>query len=204
VIRQIRPVSYLLSICLSLSLAPAVSGQILWDAPPLVNHATPAGISAYLLAPAVGDLGALVTFRHDAGPVGLGYRVALADEPSGDGLAFAGGVDVSGFLARSIEDAPLDLMWWSGAGVGFGDFAVVSIPVGLLVGWSGEADDVVLSPYGGGHVVLDISDVDTDNVDFGGAFDLGLDVLLSSGWTIRFGATFGDRDALAIGVNFAT
>ncbi len=199
-----RSVSYALALCLCVVSAPAVSAQILWDAPPLVNHATPAGISAYMLAPAVGDLGGLVTFRHDAGPVGLGYRIGLADRPAGDGIAIAGGVDVSGFLARSIEDAPLDLMWWSGAGAGFGDFAVLSIPAGVLVGWSGEADDVVLSPYGGGHVVLDISDVDEDNVNFGGAFDLGLDILLSSGWTIRFGATFGDRDALALGVNFAT
>jgi hypothetical protein len=59
---------------------------------------------------------------------------------------------------------------------------------------------VILSPYGGGHVTLDISDVDNDNVSLGGSFDFGLDIVLSSGWLVRFGGSIGDRDALAIGV----
>lgn len=179
-------------------------GQTAWDAPPLISHVAPAGVSLFLLSPAGGDLGGLVTFRHEAGPVGLGYRLAITDENASDDLAVSGGVDVSGFLARGVEGAPIDVMWWSGAGLGWGENTVVSIPLGALVGWSGQGGDVILSPYAGGHVALDVSDVDGDNVSLAGSADLGLDVVLSSGWLVRFGASLGDREALAIGVRLDT
>jgi len=186
------------------SAVPA-SAQTLWDAPPLVSHVVPAGVSLFVINPAGGDLGGLVTFRHDAGPVGVGYRFAISDQngPSGD-LAVAGGVDISGFLSRAVEGSEVDVMWWSGAGIGLGNETVVSIPVGALIGWSGQGGDVILSPYGGGHVTLDISTRDVDSVHFGGSFDLGLDIVLSSGWLIRFGASLGDRDALALGVKIGS
>lgn len=186
------------------SAVPA-SAQTLWDAPPLVSHVVPAGVSLFVINPAGGDLGGLVTFRHDAGPVGLGYRFAISDQNGRSGeLAVAGGVDISGFLSRAVEGSEVDVMWWSGAGIGLGNETVVSIPVGALIGWSGQGGDVILSPYGGGHVTLDISTSDADNVHFGGSFDLGLDIVLSSGWLIRFGASLGDRDALALGVKIGS
>ena len=186
------------------SAVPA-SAQTLWDAPPLVSHVVPAGVSLFVINPAGGDLGGLVTFRHDAGPVGLGYRFAISDQDGSSGdLAVAGGVDISGFLSRAVEGSEIDVMWWSGAGIGIGNETVVSLPVGALIGWSGQGGDVILSPYGGGHVTLDISTSDMDNVHFGGSFDLGLDIVLSSGWLIRFGASLGDRDALALGVKIGS
>ena len=36
-------------------------------------------------------------------------------------------------------------------------------------------------------------------MSFSGAIDVGGDIVLRSGWMIRFGATFGDREALALG-----
>jgi len=170
-----------------------------------VSHVVPAGVSLFVISPAGGDLGGLVTFRHDAGPVGLGYRFAISDQDGSSGdLAVAGGVDISGFLSRAVEGSEIDVMWWSGAGIGIGNETVVSLPVGALIGWSGQGGDVILSPYGGGHVTLDISTSDVDNVHFGGSFDLGLDIVLSSGWLIRFGASLGDRDALALGVKIGS
>jgi len=161
-------------------------------------------VSLFLLSPHGGDLGGLITFRHEAGPVGLGYRLALSDEDASDGMAVSGGVDISGFLSRAVEGSEIDVMWWSGAGVGIGEEAVVSVPVGALVGWSGQGGDVILSPYAGGHVALDVSTIDADNVHFGGSVDIGLDVVLPSGWLVRFGGSIGDRDALALGVRIAT
>lgn len=183
--------------------APA-SAQIAWDAPPLVSHVAPSGLSLFLVGPAGGDLGGLVTFRHEAGPVGLGYRFALADEDGSGDLAFAGGLDISGFLGRAVEGSEIDVMWWSGAGLGVGNETVVSIPLGALIGWSGEGGDAIFSPYGGGHITLDISSADQDNVNLGGSFDLGVDLVLSSGWLVRFGGSIGDRDALAIGVKIGS
>lgn len=184
--------------------ATSISAQTAWDAPPLISHVAPAGVSLFLVSPAGGDLGGLVTFRHEAGPVGLGYRLSLTDETASDDLAVAAGVDISGFLARGVEDSPVDVMWWSGAGMGWGENTIISLPLGALVGWSGQGGDVILSPYGGGHLVMDVSDIEGDNVSLRGAFDFGLDVVLSSGWLVRFGGSVGDRDALAIGVKIDT
>jgi len=202
----VRPSTSLLAAGLMASaIGPAsIAAQTAWDAPPLISHVAPAGVSLFLVSPAGGDLGGLVTFRHEAGPVGMGYRLSLTDENASDDLAFAAGVDISGFLARGVEDAPVDVMWWSGAGLGWGENTIISLPLGALIGWSGQGGEVVLSPYGGGHLVLDISNIEGDNVRFGGAFDFGLDVVLSSGWLVRFGGSIGDRDALAIGVKIDT
>jgi hypothetical protein len=43
-------------------------------------------------------------------------------------------------------------------------------------------------------------------VDLDLVADLGLDVVLPSGWLLRFGATLGDggRDALALGIRLPT
>lgn len=182
------------------ALARPASAQIAWDSPALISPAVPAGFSLLLLNPAGGDLGVLGTLRHAAGPVGLGYRAALAEEDGTGDLAFAGGVDVSGYLARGVEGSEIDVIWWTGGGLGIGDEVLATAPLGVILGWSGSGGDVVLSPYGGGHVVLDLSSRDNDRLRFDAVVDLGVDVVLSSGWMIRFGASLGDRESLALGI----
>lgn len=180
--------------------AASVSAQIAWDSPALMSPAVPSGLSFFLVNPAGGDLGALATYRHAAGPVGLGYRAAIADEDATDDIAFSAGVDVSGMLARAVEGSEIDVMWWSGAGLGVGNEALITVPLGISLGWSGTSGDVVLSPYGGGHVVLDFSTGGGDNVRFDGVLDFGLDVVIGSGWMVRAGGSVGDRDSLALGI----
>ena len=182
------------------ALAVPASAQIKWDSPPLISPVVPAGLSVFVLNAASGDLGALATLRQTAGPVGIGYRAAIAEEDGSGDIAFAGGVDISGFLSRAVEGSEIDVIWWSGAGLGFGNETLFSAPVGIILGWSGSGTDVILSPYAGGHVTLDISTDDMNKVHFDGSVDLGLDVVLASGWMVRFGATIGDRDALALGI----
>jgi hypothetical protein len=185
---------------LSAILSVPASAQIAWDSPALISPSVPAGVSVFLMDPAGGDLGGLVTYRHAAGPVGLGYRLGIAEEagPNGD-LAVAGGFDVSGFLSRAVEGSEVDLMWWSGGGLGIGSETLVTIPLGLIVGWTGGTD-VTLSPYGGGHLNLDIWSGPGDSLDLSGAVDLGIDLGFQSGWLVRFGVSIGDREALAIGL----
>jgi hypothetical protein len=166
-----------------------------------MSPAAPAGVSLFFLSPAGGDVGGLVTYRSSAGPVGLGFRLGLAEEAGSGDLAVSGGIDVSGFLARGVEGTELDVMWWSGAGLGVGAETLATIPLGIVVGWSGAGDGVIFSPYAGAHVGLDISTVDNDAVNFDGALDLGLDIVLESGWMVRFGAALGSaREAIALGV----
>lgn len=188
-------------VLLALALATPASAQIAWDSPPFISPIAPAGLSIFFLRADAERLGALATYRHEAGAVGLGYRFAITEEVGPDeDIAIAGGVDVSGFLARGIENADVDVAWWSGLGASVGNETVVSIPLGLIVGWSGESDSgVIFSPYGGGHVALDFVSGEGDAVDFNGAIDIGVDVVLNSGWMVRFGASFGDREALALG-----
>jgi hypothetical protein len=184
---------------LAASAAP-VAGQIAWDSPALVSPAVPSGFSLFVMNPAGGDLGALGTYRRAAGPVGLGFRAGVADQTGRDGVAVSGGIDVSGFLARSVENSEVDLIWWAGGGLGVGDETVFTLPVGVVIGWTGAGGDVLVSPYGGGHVVLDIATGAGDDVRFDGVIDLGVDLVLSSGWMIRFGASLADRESIALGV----
>jgi hypothetical protein len=192
-----------LAFAAALSAIPA-SAQIAWDAPALISPAVPSGFSLFLVDPAGGGLGALGTLRHAAGPVGLGYRAAIAEESGSGDLAASFGIDVAGMLARGVEGSEVDLAWWWGAGIGIGSETVVSFPLGIVLGWTGSGGDVVLSPYGGGHIVLDISSGPGDDVDLNGAVDLGMDLVLSSGWMIRFGASLGDRESLAFGIRLPT
>ncbi len=181
-------------------IATPVSAQVAWDSPALLSPTVPSGFSLFLIDPAGGDLGAMGTLRHAAGPVGLGYRAAVAEEsgPGGD-VAVSGGIDVSGILARGVEGSEIDVMWWAGGGLSVGTDWIVSAPAGIILGWSGSGGDVVFSPYGGAHVVLDFSGNDGDAVNFDGVVDFGLDLVLSSGWLIRAGASIGDRESLALG-----
>ena len=178
-----------------------VSGQIAWDSPAVIGPSVPSGFSIFLIDPAGGDLGAMGTLRHAAGPVGLGYRAAIAEEsaPGGD-LAVSGGIDVSGMLGRGIEGSEIDAMWWAGGGLSIGTDWVISAPLGIILGWSGEGDSVVFNPYGGGHLVLDISGNNGNALNLDGVIDLGLDMVLASGWMIRVGASVGDRESIAFGI----
>ena len=191
------------ALVIALAGSPAAA-QIAWDSPALVSPSVPGGLSLFLVNPAGGDLGALGTLRHSAGPVGLGYRAAIADESGSSDIAVSAGIDVSGMLARAVEGSEVDVMWWAGGGVGFGTETVITAPLGVILGWTGEGSDVLFSPYGGGHVVLDFVTGPGDSVRFDGVLDLGIDLVLSSGWMIRVGASLGDRESLAAGIRLPT
>ena len=181
-------------------LAVPTSAQIAWDSPALISPAVPSGFSVFLINPAGGDLGALGTLRHAAGPIGLGYRAAIADESRTNDIAVSAGVDISGLLARGVEGSEVDVIWWSGGGIGFGNETLITFPLGIMLGWTGSGGEVVLSPYGGAHMVLDLVSGPGDGVNFAGVVDLGLDLVLSSGWMVRVGVSLGDRESLAFGI----
>jgi hypothetical protein len=186
------------------ALAMPATAQIAWDSPALISPAVPAGFSLFLVNPAGGDLGALGTLRHSAGPVGLGYRAAIADESGSSDVAFSAGIDVSGILARGVEGSEVDVMWWTGGGLGVGQETVVTAPLGVVIGWTGEGTDVLFSPYGGAHVVLDFVTGPGDSLRFDGVLDFGIDLVLRSGWMVRVGASLGDRESLALGIRLPT
>ena len=183
--------------------APA-SAQIAWDAPLLVHPHAPHGWSLALIEPHPGnDVGILAAWRTAATPVGFGVRAGFGEDVQGDAALF-GGVDASGRLARRGDDVPFDLVWVAGGGLGLSDAVVVSLPAGVVAGWSVPAGDVRLLPYVGPRAVLDVriggEGPGDDDVELGATLDAGLDVLLPRGWVARLGLSLGDRDAVAVGV----
>ena len=106
---------------------------------------------------------------------------------------------------------PLDIAWVLGAGLGFGDYAVLSIPFGVTLGRTLHGDNGMrFTPYMTPRLILDAAfGVETgpnggasDDVDLDFTVDIGLDLALQRAWTVRFGATLGDRSGLAIGLVF--
>ena len=50
----------------------------------------------------------------------------------------------------------------------------------------------------GGHIALDFTSIDGDELVFDAFLDVGMDLELTSGWIVRFGLSVGGRDALAL------
>ena len=125
----------------------------------------------------------------------------MVGEGAGSDMALGGGIDVSGVLSRGLEDSEIDVLWWTGVGAGIGNDVMVSVPLGIVAGWTGEGDDVVFSPYLGGHIVLDFTSIDGDELVFDASLDVGMDLELTSGWVVRFGLSLGGRDAMAFGIS---
>ena len=190
----------------------AGSAQVAWDGPMLMAPGAPAGWGFHLVDPEGGDgLGGLVSWRGAAAPVGLGFRVGIY-EGFRDDLALAGGVDVSGTIHRGQGEVPLDVIWFAGAGLGIEDDLLLSFPAGIALGWSVGGEDVAFRPYVAPRLVLDafLDDDDgdgddrprrdDDDLDLGAAVELGLDLAFDPDWAIRAAGSFGDRDAVSIGI----
>ena len=193
-----------LALAASLVFPSPSRAQVSWEGPPLVGTATPGGLSLFAIDPGpASGLGFMAQWRQDRGSLDIGYRAGLARDAADD-VAVFGGIDVSGILARGVEDADVDVRWWTGVGLGVGSELVFSAPVGIVVGWEGRGDDVVFAPYAGGHAVLDVGTGNGSAVDLSASFDVGLDLTLVSGWMVRFGASIGGRDALALGLRLPT
>lgn len=174
--------------------------QAAWDAPPLVSPYAPQGLSLLMVAGSPGEqLGVMGVWRHDHASLGMAYRAGLVQNDTDDASVF-GGVDASGLLTSSIEDADIRVVWWTGLGGSVGEHLVVSVPLGLVGAWRGLGDGNVFAPYAGGHVTLDMSTQDGEALHMDASLDVGLDLTLVSGWVVRFGASLFGRGAAAIGV----
>lgn len=194
----------------ALGTALPAAAQTAWDSPLLVPPRPAAGAGIYLIAPHRRDVGVLGSWRL-AGSPSVGLRVGFADGagPRDDrGLSALAGVDFSGPLTRASYEFPLDVSWVFGGGVAAGPGLRISFPAGLIVGHTFAADNVRFTPYGSPRIIMDGT---SRSEGFGGddrnlrlhfAMDIGMDIAFQPNWLIRFGMTFGDRSALAVGVEF--
>ncbi len=186
--------------------ATPLQGQIAWDGPLLVSPDTPPGWGIFLVDPEYSGIGFLTTWR---GGGDLGFRVGLAED-GGEDLAVYGGVDYSRLILGAGNDFPLNISWVTGAGVGVGEDALISFPLGLTIGRAFQSEGVMFNPSIAPRMVLDAwfgddrgpGDNDDDDLNLGLVLDFGFDIGFDPGWAIRFGVSGGDRDALAIGISF--
>jgi hypothetical protein len=189
-----------------LGAAPAAA-QVAWDAPMLMSPGAPSGPGIFLMGFHGGGIGVMGTLRSAAAPGGLGLRAGIGED-AGDDLAAFGGFDVSGSLLRATDDTPVDIFWFAGGGLGIGDDILLSFPLGLTIGGIVDGDNVRIVPYASPRIVLDAclgdspSRCGSEDLDLTFAADLGLDLSFNQNWMIRFGASIGDREGIAIGLAF--
>lgn len=186
-------------------IVPAGRSQVPWDSPWLVPVDPAAGFGVFLVEPQGGELGVLGTWRPVGARQGLGLRFGLAGGPGSGNVSGLAGADVTGLLNRASEELPLDIGWLGGVGLGFGDWVIVSLPLGLTLGHTLRGEGVELTPYLTPRVVLDGyfgRGAPGDDLELAFSVDLGVDLRVAPRLTVRFGAGFGDREALGIGVVF--
>jgi hypothetical protein len=155
-----------------------------------------------------GGLGVLGAWRSSTWNYGL--RFGISEGWNDEDLAVFGGIDYTGLINTASSDFPLDIDWVFGAGAGISDGVRFSAPLGLTLGFSFQGEDARFVPYMTPRVVLDAffgNDERGSDLDLDVAVDLGLDLRLMrggplAGKSIRFGASLGDRDALALGIVF--
>lgn len=191
-----------LVVALSLFAGAEASAQVPWESPLLVGPGSLGGWSVLLADPGRG-LGVLAHWQGRAERTRLGLRFGVAEVPR-DKLAVFGGVDLSGPLHAHSPDFPLDVVWVTGLGIGAGDHTLVAIPLGISMGRGFMADGAWIHPYVSPRLVVDarMGDDRRDDLHLGLVVDLGLDLAFTPGWGIRFGASLGDRDGIAVGFAF--
>lgn len=187
------------TVCI-LSLPGGAAAQVVWDSPAMMRPGAPSGLSLFLIEAHPSDeLGALAMWRNADAPVGFGLRGGIAEQRDGDAAGLLG-IDISGTLASPSSTGQPEVLWWTGAGLGFGDEVLASFPLGIVLGWRGSDEGVTFMPHIGGHLALDVLSGPGDDLDLDGTVDLGVDLGFQSGFMVRFGAAVGGRDALAIGL----
>ena len=192
-------------------LAPPVSAQVPWESPLLLGPGSPGGVSLFLVDPGDG-LGGMVQWQGRERERRLGFRAGVAEDHQDDLAAF-GGVDFTGSLLTHSEEFPLDLIWVTGMGLGIGDAAVISIPVGVSLGRVLTERNLWFHPYVSTRLVVDAFLGEGDSYGFGGGgrrggdddlelglvVDFGADFSFAGSWALRIGASVGDREGLAVG-----
>ena len=185
--------------------APA-TGQILPDSPRLTGVLDEPGFGVYYLRPSAlpgDDMGVLVTWKPSGLPASTRLRFGGGTGSGDTGAGFAG-LDVRVPL-RPAAGGSVQLAWTAGVGASYGEWGIVSLPLGLVAGvvWSEGA--VTLSPWAGLGVGFDFQFGDQapdEDFEIRPAADLGLDLSFDEArrFTVRAGLSLGDRNAVAVGV----
>jgi hypothetical protein len=186
--------------------AGEAGAQVAWETPRLLGPETPGGFGVYWIefGTLPGDeSGVLVTWRPPGFPETVSLRGGAGDGADGSSSGF-GGVDLRVPFAEHRPGQPLDLAWISGAGVGVGDYTLVTLPVGVAAGRSWSSGSIWLAPYVSAGIAMDLrlgDEAPDEEFEVSPTADVGVDLALDRGKTVilRAGTSLGDRNALAVG-----
>jgi hypothetical protein len=200
--------SFASAAALAAAVAGPVHAQIAWDAPRLTGPESPAGIGVYWTRAEVlpGDDDAVfgtLSLPGSGGAITLrgGLGTGVAEEN-----AFFGGVDLRAPIATHSTTQPFDVAWSGGAGLGFGEYFLISVPFAVSVGRSWSSSAVWFAPYLSAGAALDYRLGDSDEVpdeefEIQATAGLGADIAFDPGrrFVVRAAAAIGERQAVAVG-----
>lgn len=169
-----------------------------WDAPSFLPPRPGDDIGVYLTQPDGSEFGLQGIWRQ-GGNLNLGVRIGYVDFDVTD--VFIAGAETWGPLMSAGADFPVDVSWTLGLGAAFGDFTVLSVPLGLTVGRALVLSPVTLQVYAHPRLALLASSAGNNtDTELDGFFDLGADIHLNEAWKVRLGFTLGGTDAFGIGL----
>lgn len=192
------------------ALVPAdLTAQIAPDSPRMISPRGSGGLGLHFVRAETmpGDGGALVgTWALPFLPAGMRLR-AGAGTGAGRTSAILGGIDFQRPLLRRTLPGKFDLDWQGGLGVSVGEYALVTVPVGLTGGVSWTSGAVWLAPYVTAGVVADLrlgAQAPAREFAVDPSLDVGVDLSLDieRRVVLRAAAALGDRQALSVGLAF--
>jgi hypothetical protein len=174
-----------------------------WDVPSFFSPRPGEDIGVYLIDPeGGGDMGFAAIWRQE-GNLNLGVRGGMLDDHFSLGAEFYGPFGILG------PQSPVLVSWILGLGATFNDVTWLRVPLGASVGLSLNAGSLNIMPYVHPRVAFDLFAYDVageeeTETEFNFDVDLGADVSLGQRFVLRVGATFGEWDALGVGVAYRT
>jgi hypothetical protein len=174
-----------------------------WDTPSFFSPRPGEDIGVYLIDPeGPGDVGFAAIWRQE-GNLNLGVRGGYTNEHFSLGAEFYGPLGILG------PQSPLLVSWMLGLGATFNDVTWLRVPLGASVGLNLNAGSLNIIPYVHPRVAFDLYAFDTPageetETEFNFIVDLGADVNLGERFVLRVGASFGEWDALGVGIAYRT
>lgn len=196
-------------VTLALALAGPAAAQIAWDVPRLIGPESPSGMGLYWTRAEVlpGDHNAVFgTFSLPGTNGAVSVRGGIGTGVAEENAAF-GGVDLRAPIARHTDTQPLDLEWSGGAGVGVGEYVLVSVPVAVSAGRSWASGSVWFSPYLSLGATIDYRIGDSDfapdeEFEIQATAGIGVDMAFDPArrFVLRVATALGERQAIALGL----
>ncbi len=173
--------------------------RIAYDAPSFMPPRPGDDIGIYLSN--IQEFGIQGIWRQ-SGNLNLGLRLGYVDRRLGDG-AITVGAETWDLLFAAGDPLPVDVAWTLGVGAAINGGTTLEVPAGLTFGLPVDLDQLQLQVYAHPRLGFFVhAEGDDTDLDLEGLFDLGVDAVINENLKLRLGATFGQTDALGIGLAY--